>query len=482
MTNAGQITPSREEVPSEFNMINTPDASDSSGFRGETTLLNLPWVENGVIVRAPTQEDLDHQKSIQNVGTEQDAQLELPIEPKRGFVKRAIGSLGLQTFTSERPEDDSLLGNKRFSKSRASQPEATGDFGFGNEVERLRVFRKMPFSTFKERLITINNSLRKKGIDDAKGDEGFTTSGRLAGSSHNVAHIYPDAKDVDELMAYAFDEAKKNDDIQMSALIISAGLVAIHPFSDGNGRLSRAVYGELSGGLTSGNAGHNLLTASSSLSKEEDGGARMVNVGTSVLEQDQTLAQIHKEAIYSASGIERLDVKPISGNYEKNQNGKFTGLSASALEGLDLDEKLWLEDLYRNVRGIDYTYEKVLENGSEHESFKYAVSYAASKDEGVAHAVSGLIQHHEGKIAVDHLFNSTNVELKKLLAEGVRSYYKQYARAFIDMVGAGGDREIIGNNGVERMSVRDRIIELSNNFLSEKIRNKSKPLAGKLSI
>ena len=436
-----------------------------------------PWKENGVIQRVPTQDELKAYQGFRGAGGFEEptaTESQVPPTEKQSIVRRGIGRVLLRGFgmrtgahKTAQTQDQSLLGLE--SNSDETLSNATLDeFGYGNESERLESLKGMKFQSFKDRLTKINKNLRKNGIDDANQEEGFTTESRLAGSSIRIAHIYPDAKDIDEVMEYAFDSARNQEDTQAAALVLSGGFVAAHPFADGNGRVSRALYSELSAGLTSGTKGYELATSSSSQVAIESGGAQMISLGNNVLNSDLLLKDFHKKLVYERSGIDELQTRIAGLNYEQDENGTYVGLPPEARVGLDGSQQLWLDDAYHNVRDITYDHKTMARNRGEDESFKFALSYAQKQTPG---AIEGFVSPKDegGMIQVDKLLVSGNTELLASIADGVREYYKQHALSYIDMLGDKGAKASLDYGTQGRISVRDKIIEKSGNFLAEKI-------------
>lgn len=439
-----------------------------------------PWKENDVIQRVPAQDELEVYHGFRGAGNFEDpAVIEQPtaFTEKQGLIRRGIGKVLLRGFgvrtgihQSAESEDQSLLGLEQKSDDTVSESTPL-EFGYGNESERLESFRGMKFESFKDRIKKINKNLRIGGVDDAKEMEGFTTDSRLAGSSTKVPHIYPDAKDIDEVMEYSFDMAKRQNDIQSSALVLSGGFVAAHPFADGNGRVSRALYSELSAGLTTGTKGYELATSSSSQVTGESGGSRMISLGNNVLNSDLLLKNSHKKLVYERSGLEEFRVRIAGLNYDQDQDGTYVGLPPEAREGLDPSQQLWLDDAYHNVRDITYDHKNIAQNRGEDESFKFALAYAQKQNPG---ALDEFVSSQDdgGMLQVDKLLVSGKTELLASIADGAREFYKQHALSYIDMLGDKGAETTLDYGAKGKISVRDKIIENSGNFLAEKIGTK----------
>ena len=464
-----QIERSEIQTPQAF----APPAGEPYNFE--------PWKENGVIVRAPTADEAKAYYGFRGAGSFEDpsvTEVVNTITERQGLIKRGLGKVLLRGFGVRtgmhqiaQSEDQSLLGLEQKTDDTLSE-STPFEFGYGNESERLESLHGMTFQSFKSRLEKMNKKLRKGGVDDAETDEGFTTGGRLAGSSTKIPHIYPDAKDINEVVEYAFNSAQQQNDVQSAALVLSGGFVAAHPFADGNGRVSRSLYSELSAGLVKGTKGYEIATSSSSQVANEQGGSRMISLGNNVLNSDLKLRDFHKKLVYERSGVEELQTRIAGLNSEQNENGVYTGVPAEALEGLDASQQLWIQDAYFNIRDITYDHQNVAQNRGEDESFSFALAYAQKQNPGALDAFVG--PRDEGSmLQVDKLLGSGNKALIASIADGAREYYKQHALSYIDMLGDKGANSVLDYGSTQgRVSVRDRIVEKSNNFLAEKIGTK----------
>ena len=131
-----------------------------------------------------------------------------------------------------------------------SNPEALGLYG--DEVERKERFDSIPYADFEKYLIRVNAKLRSKNpaLHELDGS-GVMVGGEEVGSEDGgmiVEHQPPDQQDKAKLLEYLYDSARALPNIQDEALLLAAGICHIHPFADGNGRVSRMVYGQLSAG------------------------------------------------------------------------------------------------------------------------------------------------------------------------------------------------------------------------------------------
>lgn len=107
-----------------------------------------------------------------------------------------------------------------------------------DEDKRQKFFRGLNFEAFRDFLIRINGISRgipmnKREID---GKDVVLDAGAFG------VHATPDFEDKQELLKELYQLAQKMDDLKDSALILGAGIGAVHPFTDGNGRTARLVF------------------------------------------------------------------------------------------------------------------------------------------------------------------------------------------------------------------------------------------------
>lgn len=437
---------------------------------------SFPWIdERGVIVRTPTAEeakiwhDLQVQSQTDSLNGQEDIASQRTVQSLgRGMLAR----LGIKR--NEKLDDGSLLGTKKRNTEYVSQP-STSEFGYGNEQDRLSALKHLTFGRFKEKLLKLNKEFRATKIDDAEGYEGFTKEGRLAASSVRVPHRYPDGRDVQEVLQYALEQAKVASDVQDAALILSGGVVAAHPFADGNGRVSRAIYSELSMGLHPGLKGHSLATESSRESLQEFGGSALFNIGSGFLLTDPQMKAVHRNILYERLDLQRSQLIPAG--YTISFQNKRTGLHDTFSQlhntaGLDVASVDWLNILYENFQGFKYDLTRAVGAIGEDESFMFALSYAEKNAPTKLDKYKLVMAHDKTTINVNGIFSSADPELLGMLAEGTRQYYKEYALAYIDMLGPKSRTMIDNPHGSGKTSIRGRIVELSNNALAEKLSNK----------
>lgn len=446
--------------------------------------LSVQITPAGVLIRDTTEGRSKLELPIADIGRLQSGIEASSSHRTSGRTFRSLGEhvfrrLGIGMPKLER--DSSLLGTKGRGSEYVSRQQNGSDFGYGNSEERLRALKKLSAQTLNQRLLAINNAVRSRGANDAEGEDGFTKSGRFASSYKRVPHVYPDAKDVGEVLDYALSAAQKAEDIQDAALILASGTVAAHPFADGNGRTSRAVYSELSMGLNPTARGYGMATMSTQYSRQEGGGSAMVNVGSGFLDSDPALGPVHKRLMYERAGIIRAGDSAAGYSIKLDSTSKrFDTLPKDYLQGLPTEKSEWLEDLYRNFVGTNGSGRDIVQATGSHESFIFAISYVDK------HLPKRLDQYryipkiNETLLSVDAIFASRDNELLTTLADGVREYYKQYALAYVDMLSKDSERQVVDPVTGASMSVKDRIVQQTNNFLSEKLTSRSLSLASKL--
>ena len=452
----------------------------------------FPWTnEDGLIMRAPTAEEgrewsdfIAPPGAVEPVSS-QEASVNVPAFSQRTIASLGIGALAKFGLGRQKVESVSVLGSKKLGTDYVAQPSIDGEFGYGNQKERFSALKRLSFDNLKNRLVTLNRKVRDQGVDDAKGHDGITIEGRMAGGDYSIPHSYPDARDVEDVLHYALDQAKAAADIQDAAMILAGGTVAAHPFAEGNGRVSRAIYSEISMGLHPDTPGYDLATKSSKLAREDFGGSAMFNMGSGFLTTDPQMKEVHRDIIYQRSGLERTDLIPAGymisfRDAQKKKHDTFSELYNS--DGLGVDSVGWLNVMYDNFQGFKYDRTARVGNIGEDESLRFALSYAEKMIPKRMDQYKFILDMSNTTIGVDRIFASNDPELLGALAEGTRQYYKQYAMAYIDMLGSKSGTQINNPHGTGTMSLGDRIVELTNNALAEKLTSKSAPLGQKLQV
>lgn len=118
--------------------------------------------------------------------------------------------------------------------------------------KREQFLKELTPEKFKRWLLFINDALRdqpKSADFDGKNvrvQEVFGMLGQISDS--RVVHIPPHQEDKEALLTETLKTAQNLPDTKDAALLLAANITAIHPFEDGNGRISRLTYELLTNG------------------------------------------------------------------------------------------------------------------------------------------------------------------------------------------------------------------------------------------
>jgi hypothetical protein len=328
---------------------------------------------------------------------------------------------------------------------------ATNEF-YGDEQQRLEDLRELDYPAFKQHLIKLHNS--SPGIEVET--DFVSTQNRTLGGN-----IFPRPEDKDALLAYTLEQAEQQDDIQDAAMILNVGVVFTHPFSDGNGRTARALYGEVSRGFTYNDNGD----VESSLLRAEGVGRSFVNFGDAM---HNGCGVWIDRGVYREAGFDKIarsawylseDEEAAQNHYGKREYHGLTEAEVSELDRL-LGEKY----------GIDG------DQPGRYSANVDAVVYGLSRLEAEEGGLDLPISDGGTRINTPDSLALLNGEQKKLLIQYIKEYNTLYAKAAIDLISKYGNEKVRGKDGI-KITRKSYVIGITNSYVASRIGG---PVLGRL--
>ncbi|MFZ1248915.1 MAG: Fic family protein [Candidatus Saccharimonadales bacterium] len=280
-------------------------------------------------------------------------------------------------------------------------------------------------------------------------------AGDFDGGKNQMATGYgfPRPEDKIALLGYALEKAKLAQDPHDAALVVAGSIPVIHPWAEGNGRTSRALY-------------RHLARSAPIVPKELNRHARILGVDEearaeidlgSVWGSGSTLFLLREELIYKRSDIpylpyNRQRVRVMGSDSDGVKN---THDSLSAKESIGLDEE-GVEDI-SNAIGMG---EKGIARTDSH-ALKYALVATLSGDE------LNSISTYKGDIQIADLrkfLETAPSEQKKIFCANIWEYRKLAALVAIDILSDDFGAVTTVKDGERQVSFRDLFLEQSNNF------------------
>ncbi len=324
----------------------------------------------------------------------------------------------------------------------------------GAEIDLQVNFDEWTYGDLKQNLLELRNrAIPEEHLDDFDADK------NLMGLGDGAAIYYPRRSDKEELIDYALLKAHQLQDRSEASILLAATVVAVHPFADGNGRVSRAIYQELMGVKEAPGESERVDYANSK-SREH------IDMGTAFTE-DPFLGSISKNYPYYLHGLERKPMGVVIHKKDVKNEIEASTLSPEAVNGLSEEEK---EDLTNALGADEYgnTYRK------DQEGLTFAVHLLASiypeltKHFYKAESLQGLPGSNRELINLHEFLPAISTEQKKEFVGALWEHRKLRAQASIDFLSADIGRNIVVSK-VGRMSVRSLVMQRTNNLYSSRI-------------
>lgn len=318
---------------------------------------------------------------------------------------------------------------------------------YGDQEARLETLRSLDYDDFKRQLIEVHG-----GFIGAAEYRGFTTCQNSMSGGNNFPP--PDKKD--EVLAYALEQAQRQDDVQDAALIINIGIVCTHPFSNGNGRTGRTLYAGLSRGLKfDGSDGAysdeaELLQTGGIIARD------IIDIGGPLTER---FGHWMDNLVYGTTGVEKIATQ--AWYLSQDEEAAKWHYGEREYHDLDADDAKKLDVLFGEKHGTDG------KDPARYGTSMYASLYALSRIVQES-GVDLPVQNFSGRSLVnipDSLAQLNGLQKREVI-EYIQEYNTLYAKAAIDLIAKHRDVRIEDPvTGLKTKTIKDMIVEKTNNYL-----------------
>lgn len=321
--------------------------------------------------------------------------------------------------------------------------DASAEQSFRNTVEA----PKFSSSSYKDRLLSLHNEIFRSELQDFDADKNKMGFG-MAGAMDGVKVRYPRRTDKDALIEYAIEKANACKDPQHAALLLATAAVTIHPFGEGNGRISRALYCDLLGVPR---------IDESSKPRYDDAGLesrKLIDLGTAFVD-NPLLSKLTKLHPYTITNTDNRGIRVVIHKPEKDGVEAIT-LSEEALSGFDTEER---EDLVVSLGGDD----KGNTYGKDQVGLTFATDLLMQRNRELEAYVKKLPDDRGEIVNIHELLPHMTVSQKKDFVSSLWLHRKLFAQASIDFLSDDfGSRQV--TVGSEVTTFRDIVIQRTNNF------------------
>jgi len=310
-------------------------------------------------------------------------------------------------------------------------------------------------ATFRERLVNLHNELvPEQPVADFDADKNVMGKGQAV-ARDGVAIRYPRRSDKEELLSYAVEKAQQCEDPGNGALLLAASVVAIHPFLEGNGRISRTLYRDLMGEKHPDEGKLKREFGSGTEGRES------TDLGTAFTE-DWALSSLSGNYPYRTNNILQDDIKVVVHKKGVQDDIQATALSEDALDGASDEER---QDLVTAIGANEY--------GNTYAKDDDGLSFAANLITQRYPELQQLVTERETwkVINIHELLPQLSGKQKGEFVEALWEYRKLRAKSVIDFLSDDIGRQHVALD-TGRVALRDLVIERTNNLHASKAESK----------
>lgn len=343
-------------------------------------------------------------------------------------------------------------------------PSAVSRFEtYGDEAARLEDLRSWDYDQFKKLLLELNNDVRgdeEEPVSDFYQNYNAMGAGWMGMAGVNVH--FPIPQDQEDLLQYALEKAQAADDVQDAALILGTAVVKVHPFADGNGRTSRALYARLSRGWDETDEEYRRVASPHKAGEQDDEAREEIDLGS--VFDDHPMDGYINTYPYLENELDTTAAPRASFDHYKGGGIKFPSpkqLPNVSKQDYDI---IWQATgvgqhgylATTDVRGLQFALTKVLQRHDLMDTYASTKSFPG-QDSFLAADLPRFLRDEDSSRSHE-------------LAEAIKEYRRLVAKGAIDFLTdeVGGKAQVPDSDG-NTMPIKDLLIQETNNYHPSKL-------------
>jgi hypothetical protein len=335
------------------------------------------------------------------------------------------------------------------AKSETNTLQSTREAYYGDENHRFTAFKAKTYDSLKTQIISIRNSLISGNeLLDFDAEKNALQSGdRTPG--------FPRREDKEGLLMEILETAQNAKTLQEAAIIMGAGILLVHPLKDGNGRVSRTVYAELSRG--------EKLPDKMKEAIQLEGNRDVIDLGPGI----DMMENVVNFTVYQRANLPQEEyLMPWHISY--NQPGRERELFNEAVADLEPEMQIDLDSTVGKGSDDEYT--------MNIEACRYALT-KYNLDKQIPENL--LKQYKSNRIGVDvnGLLASMSKGDKEKFVEDLWEYRREKVQALLGLLaGKDGFPKYIRDEQGTLITPMDFFVNQSTNFMASKTRGKERTI------